>query len=71
MASSEGQGFIMAEKFGGDNFNLHKFKLEMVLATKALWKIMEGTEGPTPYTASDEVKKVYKQQCKKALPSVP
>lgn len=36
MTSSEGNGFITVDKFGGDNFKLYKFKLEMVLFTKGL-----------------------------------
>lgn len=50
MASSEGDGPITVDKFGGDNFNLYKFKLEIV----------KGSELP-PSTASDEVKKAYKR----------
>lgn len=33
MASSEGKQYVMVDKFGGDNFNLYKFILEMVLVT--------------------------------------
>ena len=67
MASSEGDGHITLDKFGGDNFNLYKFKLEMVMSTKDLWEIVEGTELPPPSTASDEVKKAYERRCKKAF----
>ena len=65
MASSEGDGHITLDKFGGDNFNLYKFKLEMVLSTKNLWEIVEGTELPPPSTASDKVKKAYERRYKK------
>lgn len=67
MACSEGLGHIMLDKFGGDNFNIYRFKLEMVMSTKDLWEIVEGTELPPPSTASDEVKKVYERRCKKAF----
>src|ERR1700737_2951057 len=67
MASNEGDGHITLDKFGGDNFNLYKFKLEMVMSTKDLWEIVEGTELPPPSTASDEVKKAYERRCKKAF----
>ena len=59
MASSEDDGHITLEKFGGNKFNLYKFKLEMVISTKDLWKIMKGMELPPPSTASYEVKKAY------------
>ena len=67
MASSEGDGHITLDKFGGDNFNLYKFKLEMVMSTKDLWEIVEGSELPLPSTANNEVKKAYKRRCKKAF----
>ena len=44
MASSEGDGHITLDKFGGDNFNLYKFKLEMVMSTKDLWEIVKGSK---------------------------
>ena len=31
MTSSERDRCILVDKFGGDNFNLYKFKLEMTL----------------------------------------
>ena len=67
IASSKGDGHITLDKFGGDNFNVYKFKLEMVMSTKDLWEIMEGSELLSPSTASDEVKKAYERRCKKAF----
>ena len=67
MASSENDGLISVDKFGGENFNLYKFKLEMAMSTKDLWEIVDGSELPPPSTASDEVKKAYERRCKKAF----
>jgi hypothetical protein len=61
LASSENNGLISVDKFGGDNFNLYKFKLEMVMSTKDLWEIVDGSELPPPFTASDEIKKAYER----------
>lgn len=57
MVFSEDDKHIMVDKFGGKNFNLYKLKLEMLLSTKDLWEIMEGSELPPASTASDEIKK--------------
>ena len=32
------------DKFSGENFNLWKFKVKMILAKKDLWEIVEGSE---------------------------
>ena len=61
MVSSKGDRHIMLYKFGSDNFNLYKFKLEMLMSTKDLWMIVEDTELPPPSTTSDEVKKAYER----------
>ena len=55
MASSESDGLILVDKFGGENFNLYKFKLEMAMSTKDLWEIVEGSELAPPSTASDDI----------------
>ena len=67
MASNEGDGHIMINKFGDKNFNLYKFKLEMVISTEDIWKIVEVSVLPPPSTASNEVKKEYEWQCKKGF----
>ena len=36
MDFSEDDGYIMLDKFGGNNLNLYKFKLEMVMSIKDL-----------------------------------
>ena len=48
-------------------YNLYKLKLEMVMFTKDLWKIVDGSELPPPSTASNKVKKLYERRCKKAF----
>ena len=67
MAFSEGDGHITLDKFGSDNFNLYKFKLEMVMSTKDLWEIVKGSGLPPPSMTSDKVKNAYEQRCKKAF----
>lgn len=37
------------------------------MATKWLWKIVEGSELTPLSTANDKIKKAYKHQCKKAF----
>jgi hypothetical protein len=44
MASSDSEGLRLVEKFNGDNFSLWKFKMEMVLSSKELWDIVDGSE---------------------------
>ena len=67
MTSSESNGHITLNKFGSDNFNIYKFKLEMMMSGEDLLEIMEGSELPPPSTASDKVKKAYERRCKKAF----
>lgn len=40
MGFSGGKGLTMVDEFNGKNFNIYKFKLEMVLATNNLWEIV-------------------------------
>ena len=46
MVSFEGEDPKGVDKFDGVNFHLKKFKMEMVLAEKDLWEIVEGSEEP-------------------------
>jgi hypothetical protein len=39
MALFEGESTRVVDKFNGENFNLWKFKMEMVLASMDLWDI--------------------------------
>ena len=39
MASFEGEGPKVVDKFDGANFHLWKFKMKMMLAEKELWDI--------------------------------
>lgn len=51
---SEDEEITMVDKFNGNNINVYKFKLKMVLATKDFWKIVDGLEALPPYTAIDK-----------------
>lgn len=67
MVFSEENKFITIDKFNGKNLNLCKSTLEMVLATKDLWEIVESLKAPPSSTASDKVKNVFERRCKKIL----
>jgi hypothetical protein len=44
MALFEGESTRVIDKFNGENFNLWKFKMEMVLASMDLWEIVDGSK---------------------------
>ena len=67
MASNEGEGVRVIDKFAGENFGLWKFKMEMILAEKDLWEIVEGTEAPPAADAEANTKKAYERRVKKAF----
>jgi len=59
-ASFEGESARVIDKFNGENFNLWKFKMEMVLASMDLWKIVDGSEEVPPSNSDPKVIKEYK-----------
>lgn len=61
MASSESKRLTIVDKFNGKKFNLYRFKSEMVLATKDLWKIVDSSKLRPPSTANDNNMKAYEQ----------
>jgi hypothetical protein len=67
MASFEGESARIIEKFNGENFNLWKFKMEMVLASMDLWEIVDGSEEAPPSNADPKVIKEYQRRAKKAM----
>ena len=67
MASSEGEGLRLVDKFNGDNFSLWKFKMEMILSAKDLWDIVDQSEPPPPSTADEKDKKYYERRFKRAF----
>ena len=67
MASSTNDNLSMIDKFNGDNFGLWKFKMEMVLAAKDLWDIVDKSKSPPPDDAEESTKKKYMRRYKKAL----
>ena len=48
MATNEGDGVRVINKFNGDNFGLWKFKMQMILAEKDLWEIVR-MAGPSSF----------------------
>ena len=67
MTSYESEGPKVVDKFDGVNFHLSKFKMEMVMAEKELWEIVDGSEDP-PHSISDpRVMQAYKRREKKAF----
>ena len=67
MASSTNDNVPMVDKFNGDKFGLWKFKMEMVLAAKDLWDIVDKSESPPPNDAEKSTKKEKTVGYKKAL----
>ena len=67
MASFEGESVRVVDKFNGENFNLWKFKMEMVLASMELWDIVDDSEEPPPSNADLKDKKAYQRRVKKAM----
>ena len=67
MASFEGEGPKVVDKFDGVNFHLWKFKMEMVIAEKELWEIVEGSEKAPSCDADARVKLAYTRREKKAF----
>jgi hypothetical protein len=67
MASYEGEGPKVVDKFDGVNFHLWKFKMEMVMAEKELWDIVDGSEEPPQSTTDPGVMQAYLRREKKAF----
>ncbi len=67
MASLEGESARVIDKFHGGNFNLWKFKIEMLLASMDLWDIVDESEEAPSSNADPKVKKEYQRRVKKAM----
>ena len=67
MGSNDNEFLRVVDKFNGENFSLWKFKIEMTLAAKDLWDIVDGSEGPPPSTAEEKDKKEHERRCKRAF----
>ena len=52
MASFEGDGSKVVDKFDGVNSHLCEFKIEMAMAEKELWDIVDGSEH-FPHSTTD------------------
>jgi len=70
MASFEGENARVIDKFNGENFNLWKFKMEMVLASMDLWAIMDGSEEAPPSKSDPKVIKEYQRHAKNAMSTI-
>lgn len=60
-------GAWVIDKFNGDNFNLWKFKMEMVLDSMDLWDIVGETKDPPLFDDDPKVLKEYNRRVKKAM----
>ena len=67
MASSGGEGVRIIDKFNGENFGMWKFKMEMILAEKDLWEVVDGSEEPPSEDADPKTKKAFERNEKKAF----
>jgi hypothetical protein len=70
MASFEGESARVIDKFNGENFNLWKFKMEMVLASMDLWEIVDGSKEAPPSNSDPKVIKEYQRRAKKAMSTI-
>ncbi len=70
MALFEGESARIIDKFNGENFNLWKFKMEMVLASMDLWEIVDGSEEAPPSNADPKVIKEVQRRVKKAMSTI-
>jgi len=59
MTSFEGESPTVIDKFNAENFNLWKFKMEMVLASTDLWEIVDRSEEAPPSNTDPKVIKEY------------
>jgi hypothetical protein len=64
MALFEGDSTRVIDKSNGENFNLWKFKMEMVLASMDLWEIVDRSEEAPPSNADPKVIKEYQRRAK-------
>ena len=71
MASSNNDNLPMLDKFNGDNFGLWKFKMEMVLAAKDLWVIVDKSESPHPMMRKNPLRRNTREGARRLLPSLP
>ncbi len=69
MASFEGESAKVIDKFI-ENFNLWKFKMEMVLASMDLWEIVDGSKEAPPSSVDPKVIKEYQRRAKKAMSTI-
>ena len=67
MASNGSESLTLVDKFNGENFSLWKFKMEMVLASKELWDIVDGSEEAPPSTADEKDQKAFDKRVKTAF----
>ena len=67
MASSDNEGLSVVDKFNGENFSLWKFKMEMVLASRDLWDIVDESEAAPPSNADVKDKKAFEKRSKTAF----
>ena len=67
MASSDNETLRVVDKFNGENFSLWKFKMKMVLASKDLWDIVNGSEEAPPSTADAKDIKAFECRVKTAF----
>ena len=67
MASFESEATKIINKFNGGNFNLWKFKIEMLLASMNIWDIVDGAMETPPSNADSKVLKEYQRRVKKTI----
>ena len=69
--SGNDEAFTRIEKFNGQNFHLWKFKIQMILEEKDLWKIVIGDEvEPNGEGTTDTQRRQYQRRERKAFATI-
>ena len=63
MASFEGGGVRVIDKFNGENFNIYTFKLVVGLASVNFWDVVDEFDRAPPSNVDRKIKKEYQKLC--------
>lgn len=69
MKTFKSEAARVIDKFNGENFNIWKFKIKMLLIFMDLWDIVDKSDETSPSNAYSKVLKKY-QKCEKKIMSI-
>ena len=67
MTSFESEAVRVIDKFNKKNFNIWKFKIQMLLASMDIWDIVDGSKKTPPSNADPRVLKEYQRRTKNTM----